>query len=146
LKNLFFIFLFLITIQVNDYGQTKSKFKVYIVYNFDDYVKGGNVAKSHLERELRMLGDVELIQKEEYLKSANVFALDIALVTNILEDKTIIGYVMFAVFTAKLNKSPDTYPVYLGSSWAKGNKDKWEFITSSIIAEFDQGILRNYRR
>ncbi|MFC2102952.1 hypothetical protein ACFLSS_00820 [Bacteroidota bacterium] len=146
MKIVFIILSFLITIQANNYGQSKNKFTVFMSYAIDDSVKDGNLAKSYLERELRSLGDVELVG--DYSNESTWFAIVIHLAAIIDEADAIIGYAIFAVYTIGDQYSFDNLlfpPYYFNSNWAMGGKDDLKIIASEIIADFEKQVLNEYR-
>ena len=133
-------------------SQTQNRLKV-TVYVFGDNAHTNNVLESHLKRELRLLGDVDIVAMDEFWH----FALQVSYLENTYKDGTKTGWVTLA---SVLNERiPDIYfkelwlgvlkrhPVYPGPTIpAFYPKDDLDEYCVSEIGRIDKNDLTPVRK
>ena len=133
-------------------SQTQNRFKVAVlVYGDDAHIN--NVLESHLKRELRLLGDVDIVAADELWH----FALQVNYMENTYKNGTKTGWLTLA--SVSNERIPDFYinahwldtlkrhPVYLsGPVPAFYPKDDLDEYCVNTIGDMDKSILTPARK
>ena len=115
-----------------------QKMKVRVEINGDD----ASIVESYINRELRSLGDVQLVQ--------NQVDADFQLIITALKTKTHggkdVGYSMAVVYTFNSSCSDEVFPIYVNSLIWIIPPNEFAESSKKIVAQFDAECIENLRR
>ena len=153
MKQLLTISILVLIFVGNAYAPDEQKFKVCVVVDENDEDKTEiQIIRSHMKRELRILGDVEIVDVKgnwEYLISIDTLGQDHQDSTKTNNISIAITYhIRVPKFWFKIYdfKYPDIPMRYIATEMANWHKNSLPALCVSVVDSFDGGILQPARK